>query len=157
MTVLLRAGAQRLAFMASSYTAAPKQRLLVLSATAARFQSSFAVPSPPTSNHPHKPVSNASASVIYTETDEAPALATFSLYPLISKVRARSLMGHFCFTKFAHVSPLNVSLRALITVLSIFYDRYRTLRHFSGRTCLGGVSGMSQRTPARSGQLEISR
>jgi monomeric isocitrate dehydrogenase len=51
------------------------------------------VPTPPTSNHAHKPVPNASASVIYTETDEAPALATFSLYPLVSKVSARSVIG----------------------------------------------------------------
>jgi hypothetical protein len=42
---------------------------------------------PPTSNHKHFPLTNAQGSVIYTETDEAPALATYSLYPVVSKVR----------------------------------------------------------------------
>jgi hypothetical protein len=45
------------------------------------------VPQPPTSNHAHTPLPNAHGSMIYTETDEAPALATYSLYPVISKVR----------------------------------------------------------------------
>lgn len=45
------------------------------------------VPSPPKSNHPHVPLPNAKGTIIYTETDEAPALATFSLYPLVAKVR----------------------------------------------------------------------
>lgn len=45
------------------------------------------VPDPPTSHHPHTPLPNAKASIIYTETDEAPALATFALYPIVSKVR----------------------------------------------------------------------
>jgi hypothetical protein len=44
------------------------------------------VPSPPTSNHRHVPLLNAKGSVLYTETDEAPALATYSLYPIVSKV-----------------------------------------------------------------------
>lgn len=39
------------------------------------------------SNHKHFPLPNAKGSVIYTETDEAPALATYSLYPVVSKVR----------------------------------------------------------------------
>lgn len=39
------------------------------------------------SNHKHFPLPNAQGSVIYTETDEAPALATYSLYPVVSKVR----------------------------------------------------------------------
>ena len=45
------------------------------------------IPMPPTSNHPHTPFPDAKGAIIYTETDEAPALATFSLYPVISKVR----------------------------------------------------------------------
>jgi hypothetical protein len=49
------------------------------------------VPKPPTSNHPHTPLPNAHGSMIYTETDEAPALATYSLYPVISKVSKRKL------------------------------------------------------------------
>jgi hypothetical protein len=44
------------------------------------------IPPPPKSNHPHVPLPNAKGTIIYTETDEAPALATFSLYPLIAKV-----------------------------------------------------------------------
>ena len=41
---------------------------------------------PPTSNHKHTKLENAKGSLIYTETDEAPALATFSLLPSLSKV-----------------------------------------------------------------------
>ena len=44
------------------------------------------IPKPPTSNHRHTPLPNASGTIVYTETDEAPALATYSLYPYISKV-----------------------------------------------------------------------
>jgi hypothetical protein len=47
-----------------------------------------AIPKAPTSNHPHTPLPNATASIVYTETDEAPALATYSLYPYIAKVCA---------------------------------------------------------------------
>lgn len=43
-------------------------------------------PLPPTSNHPYTPLSGAKGSLIYTETDEAPALATFSLLPFLQKV-----------------------------------------------------------------------
>jgi len=57
-------------------------------ATSARFMSSVSVPDAPTSNHPHTPLENASASIVYTETDEAPALATYSLYPYIAKFAA---------------------------------------------------------------------
>ncbi len=51
------------------------------------FSTTVDVPSPPTSNHQHIGIPNAQGSIIYTETDEAPALATFSLYPVIAKVR----------------------------------------------------------------------
>ena len=44
------------------------------------------IPSPPTSIHPHHSIPNAKGSLIYTETDEAPALATFSLLPILTKV-----------------------------------------------------------------------
>ena len=50
------------------------------------FSSVVDVPPPPTSNHPHKPLVGAKGSIIYTETDEAPALATFSLLPVFNKV-----------------------------------------------------------------------
>ena len=56
-------------------------------ASTARFLSAVAVPNAPTSNHPHTPLPNATGSIVYTETDEAPALATYSLYPYIAKVR----------------------------------------------------------------------
>ena len=52
----------------------------------ARSFSTATLPDPPSSNHLHQPLLNAQGSVIYTETDEAPALATYSLYPVISKV-----------------------------------------------------------------------
>jgi hypothetical protein len=53
---------------------------------AAAATAAIKVPQPPTSNHAHTPLPNAHGSMIYTETDEAPALATYSLYPVISKV-----------------------------------------------------------------------
>ena len=48
--------------------------------------STLQTPLPPTSTHEHTPLANANGSLIYTETDEAPALATFSLLPILSKV-----------------------------------------------------------------------
>lgn len=48
------------------------------------------IPHPPTSNHRHHPLASATGSIIYTETDEAPALATYSLYPVIAKFSALS-------------------------------------------------------------------
>lgn len=50
--------------------------------------SDLKIPSPPTSIHPHAPNTSAKGSLIYTETDEAPALATFSLLPVLSKFGA---------------------------------------------------------------------
>lgn len=47
--------------------------------------SSVDMSAPPTSSHPHVPLSGANGSLIYTETDEAPALATYSLLPIIAK------------------------------------------------------------------------
>jgi len=52
--------------------------------------SSVAIPPPPTSHHKHVPMPDAKGSIVYTETDEAPALATFSLYPVIAKFSALS-------------------------------------------------------------------
>jgi len=43
------------------------------------------IPSPPTSSHPHVPLASSKGTIIYTETDEAPALATYSLLPVLSK------------------------------------------------------------------------
>lgn len=39
----------------------------------------------PTSNHPYTPLPGAKGSIIYTETDEAPALATYSFLPVLRK------------------------------------------------------------------------
>jgi isocitrate dehydrogenase len=50
--------------------------------------SDLALPEPPTSNHPHHNLSGAKGQLIYTETDEAPALATFSLLPVLTKFGA---------------------------------------------------------------------
>ena len=55
--------------------------------SASWFSSDVSLPKPPTSNHEHTPLAGAQGSIIYTETDEAPALATYSLYPVIKKVR----------------------------------------------------------------------
>ena len=52
-----------------------------------RFLSTVDVPPPPTSNHLHEKAPNTTDSIIYTETDEAPALATYSLLPVIAKVK----------------------------------------------------------------------
>ncbi|KAI2499663.1 monomeric isocitrate dehydrogenase [Fragilaria crotonensis] len=48
------------------------------------------IPPPPTSHHHHTPLKSAQGSIIYTETDEAPALATYSLLPVISKFGAKA-------------------------------------------------------------------
>lgn len=56
------------------------------SATRCWMSTSVKVPLPPTSNHKYTPLPGAQGSIIYTETDEAPALATYSLYPVIAKV-----------------------------------------------------------------------
>lgn len=52
--------------------------------------SSIDIPLPPTSNHHHTPLPNAEGKIIYTETDEAPALATYSLLPFINKFGAKA-------------------------------------------------------------------
>lgn len=65
--------------------------------------STVTIPQPPTSIHPHEQLSNANGSLIYTETDEAPALATFSLLPILSKV---SII----------FSPLNITILYLLPV-----------------------------------------
>jgi len=50
-----------------------------------RFLSALGIPAPPTSHHVHRPLEGAKGSIVYTETDEAPALATYSLLPVIAK------------------------------------------------------------------------
>jgi len=72
------------------------------------------VPEPPTSNHPFKKVDGAKGSLIYTETDEAPALATFSLLPILSKFSAISLVD---------VVPCDISLAG--RVLAAFPEKLK--------------------------------
>jgi isocitrate dehydrogenase len=75
----------------------------------------IATPPPPTSNHPHTPLPGAKGAIIYTETDEAPALATYSLLPV--------------FTKFARivgdvdVVPCDISLSG--RVLAAFPEKLK--------------------------------
>ena len=73
---------------------------------------SVAVPDPPTSHHRHYPLPQARGSIVYTETDEAPALATYSLYPVISK-----------FSSMANIDivPCDISLAG--RVLATFPDK----------------------------------
>jgi hypothetical protein len=52
----------------------------------ARFLSNVTIPEAPSSHHAYTALKDAKGIIIYTETDEAPALATYSLYPVISKV-----------------------------------------------------------------------
>ena len=54
--------------------------------TMIRSISDLNIPSPPTSIHPHVKQEGAKGFLLYTETDEAPALATFSLLPILTKV-----------------------------------------------------------------------
>jgi len=54
------------------------------------FSTDFEMPLPPTSNHPHSKLATAQGSLIYTETDEAPALATYSLLPILKKFGSMS-------------------------------------------------------------------
>lgn len=72
------------------------------------------VPTPPTSNHPHKSVPGATGQLIYTETDEAPALATFSLLPVLSKFGALAQVD---------VVPCDISVAG--RVLSAFPEKLK--------------------------------
>ena len=72
--------------LSSSSLSSPSPMTSLGSVGCSLFSTVPTTPSPPTSNHRHDPISNPQGSIIYTETDEAPALATFSLYPVISKV-----------------------------------------------------------------------
>jgi hypothetical protein len=74
---------------------------------------SFAAVTAPSSNHKHSPLPTAVGSVIYTETDEAPALATYSLYPVVAKVRT-------IFSTYLVVVSRTVSRRS--SCLGSFYQ-----------------------------------
>jgi len=71
-------------------------------------------PSPPTSNHHYVKLPNAQGSIIYTETDEAPALATYSLYPVVAKIGALASID---------IIPCDISLSG--RVLSLFPEKLK--------------------------------
>ena len=73
------------------------------------------IPTPPTSNHPHVPLSDAQGSIIYCETDEAPALATYSLLPIFQKYAA--------LAADIDVLPCDISLAG--RVLAAFPDKLK--------------------------------
>ena len=73
----------------------------VAASSTARWMSSVDVPTAPTSNHAHKDLAGAEGSIIYTETDEAPALATYSLYPVISKIGALAKIGRGLYVHYS--------------------------------------------------------
>ena len=82
-----------------------QHRSIGSSLRSARYFSSVEVPDPPTSNHHHLPNGDAKGSLIYTETDEAPALATFSLLPILSKVSlSKVAQRHFALLDYRPVS-----------------------------------------------------
>lgn len=95
-----------------------------------RSMSDVTVPEPPTSNHPHKAVPGATGQLIYTETDEAPALATFSLLPILSKFGSMAQLD---------VLPCDISVAA--RVLSTFPEKLKESQRvpdnlaFLGRVC----------------------
>jgi monomeric isocitrate dehydrogenase len=66
-------------------------------------------PHPPTSHHPHLALLNAAATIKYTETDEAPALATYTIK----------------FARFFNIDvvPYDISLSG--RVLAAFPDMFR--------------------------------
>ncbi|KAL7560569.1 hypothetical protein ACA910_001435 [Epithemia clementina (nom. ined.)] len=78
---------------------------------AAATLSTLTMPDPPTSNHKHEPFPDAKGSILYTETDEAPALATFSLYPVLSK---------FSYLSEVDIVPVDISVAG--RVLAAFPD-----------------------------------
>jgi len=93
-TALLRRNAARVVLPGSSASSAASMAWMPLpppssAAATARF-STVPVPDPPTSNHGHSDIPNAKGRIVYTETDEAPALATYSLYPVVRKFSAMS-------------------------------------------------------------------
>ena len=81
----------------AKFGGSPASLWKVSAASSTRLFSTVAVPDAPTSNHHHTPLPGAIASIVYTETDEAPALATYSLYPYISKVRDSAILGIYFF------------------------------------------------------------
>lgn len=76
------------------------------------------LPVPPSSNHLHDKLEGANGSLIYTETDEAPALATFSLLPILSK-----------FGKLSNVDIVPCDISVSGRVLAAFSEKLKPDQH----------------------------
>ena len=97
-------------------TAAPealRRRITKLSFSTA-VADDLEMPTAPTSNHPHATLPNAQATIIYTETDEAPALATYSLFPVVAKIGALADID---------IIPCDISLSG--RVLALFPEKLK--------------------------------
>ena len=78
------------------------------------------MPLPPTSNHPHSKLATAQGSLIYTETDEAPALATYSLLPILKKVcQCQSVPFLLQEASYIHFHILYIIIPAIRSLSSI--------------------------------------
>lgn len=87
---------------------------MATNANARGFSTEIEIPSAPTSNHPHAVNPNAKGSLIYTETDEAPALATYSLLPILNK-----------FGTLADVDVIPCDISVAGRVLSTFPEKLK--------------------------------
>lgn len=82
------------------------------STTAVNASDALEIPSAPTSNHAYSKLPEAQGSIIYTETDEAPALATYSLFPVVNKIGALANID---------IIPCDISLSG--RVLALFPEK----------------------------------
>jgi len=82
------------------------------STTAVNASDALDTPSAPTSNHAYSKLPEAQGSIIYTETDEAPALATYSLFPVVNKIGALANID---------IIPCDISLSG--RVLALFPEK----------------------------------
>lgn len=78
------------------------------------FSAASDIPKAPTSSHPHTVNLDASGSLIYTETDEAPALATYSLLPILSK-----------FGTLANIDVVPCDISVAGRVLGVFPEKLK--------------------------------
>ena len=94
-------------------TAVAPSRFVVRSLVSSE-AASVDIPPAPTSLHKHEPFPGAKGAIVYTETDEAPALATYSLLPILSK-----------FGKIAGVDVVPCDISVAGRVLSAFPEKLR--------------------------------
>ena len=123
-----RAGSNTLAFVSSRSSNVVNRRvptssvhhpallrhLRCMSSSTASSGGGVEIPPAPTSSHPHHKLPGAKGSIIYTETDEAPALATYSLYPAVGKLASVANID---------VIPCDISLAG--RVLSLFPEKLK--------------------------------